>query len=413
MLKITLDNITEYVIEKLPFFGMHGDIVTSQIGDGTLEEDGDGFINFVFRISDGKYHLILKQASLNTRVDIPFPVDINRYKLEYESMMLRRAIVPEHVPEIYLIDKENKIFIMEDVSRLKIARFQLVKNVTYPKLADHMARYLAGNNFYTSEYYLPAEDFRNLTVHFMNHTMRNIMDNIMFNTAYDEDHPIGSQLDPAFREFSYRVCSDPKVVLSRQRLRHMYMTKGECFIHGDLHTSNIFAGPDETMVIDMEYTFCGPISYDLGYFLANIIAEFCSASFRPFDTEEERSAFKEYCLVTTRDMYLKFCDYFCSYWDEDAKPEYKNVPGLQNDFRYTTLHEFIAYAASVLLSRTVSPVGFPDFDVIEDPVAKHNAKCLCITLCKLFLNKWERYSSIDEIMKDIILTDVIFHKNVD
>ena len=63
------------------------------------------------------------------------------------------------------------------------------------------------------------------------------------------------------------------------------MSKSETLIHGDFHTSNIFADDTHLKVIDMEYTFGAPFSYDLGFIIANIISQACSAAFRPFDTE--------------------------------------------------------------------------------------------------------------------------------
>ena len=59
MLQLTKSNIVEYVASRLDFFNPHGDIKVSEIGEGTVEEDGDGFINFVFRVSDGCHPLIV------------------------------------------------------------------------------------------------------------------------------------------------------------------------------------------------------------------------------------------------------------------------------------------------------------------------------------------------------------------
>ena len=186
------------------------------------------------------------------------------------------------------------------------------------------------------------------------------------------------------------------------------MTKGECLIHGDLHTSNIFASQTEAKIIDMEYTFCGPFSYDLAYFLANFIAQYAAALFRPYKTEQARNVFKDYCLFMIRETYCKFCDLFCRYWDEDAKDVYQHVPGLQQDFRLTTLREFIGFAASAMLGRIVCEVPYPDYDDIDDYVARHNAKCYSIILDRQMLVKWEQYNTIDEFINDMRLVEDIF-----
>ncbi len=412
MFILSKENVVSYVISRLDFFNPDGDIAVSAIGEGSLEEDGDGFINFVFRVSDGEHKLIVKQSRNDARAGGEYHLDVNRYKLEYDSMKLRKAIVPDLIPDVYDIDYENRVFITEDVSHLKISRFQLLKGVQFPKLADHIGKYMAATEFYTSEYYLDGRTFRNLSVHFLNTKMREIMDNGMFLTSVTPEDTVGRPLDPEFITFSKRICADPDVLISRHRLRHLFMTKGECLIHGDLHTSNIFAGPQETKVIDMEYTMCAPFSYDMGYFLANFLAQYEAAVFRPFPSEEERNSYKEYCLHMIRETYAKFCEYFCQYFDEDAKKEYKNIPGIKEDFCLTCLREFIGFGASAQLGRICNIIPYADYDEIEDYVQRHNAKCLSIILCRRFLTNWENYNTIDEIISDIQVIEEIYCKNI-
>ena len=59
MITLSKENVVDYVKSRLDFFNLDGDIKVSAIGEGTVEEDGDGFINFVYRVSDGKHHLIV------------------------------------------------------------------------------------------------------------------------------------------------------------------------------------------------------------------------------------------------------------------------------------------------------------------------------------------------------------------
>ncbi|MBQ9156607.1 MAG: phosphotransferase [Eubacterium sp.] len=412
MIILTKENVAEYVHSRLDFFNIQGKIQVSAVGEGSTEEDGDGFINFVFRVSDGEHHLIVKQSTVQARSGGSFQLDINRYKLEYDSLLLRRAIVPDLVPAVYDLDTENRVFITEDVSYLKISRFQLLKGVQFPLLGEHIGRYMAANNFYTSEYYLESKVFRDLSVHFMNATMREIMDVGMFLNSTTPEDTVGRPLDPDFITFSRRVCADPAIIVSRQRLRHLFMTKGECLIHGDLHTSNIFASDTEAKVIDMEYTFCGPFSYDMGYFLQNFLTQYAAATFRPFDSENDREAYKAYCLFIIKDTYESFCKYFCHYFRRYAKPEYRDVPGLLDDFCLTSLREFIGFSASAMLGRIVGVIPFPDYDDIADPVQRHNAMCYSIVLNHQMLLHWDSYRSIDEFLDDIRSVEKIYVSNI-
>ena len=118
--------------------------------------------------------------------------------------------------------------------------------------------------------------------------------------------------------------------------------------------------------------------------------------------------FKDYCLFMIRETYCKFCDYFCRYWDEDAKPVYQHVPGLQQDFRLTTLREFIGFAATAMLGRIAGDIPYPDYDDIDDYVQRHNAKCYSIILNRQMLVKWEQYNTIDEFIDDMRTVEEIY-----
>lgn len=413
MLTLTKENLTDYLKKHIDFLDYGQPLQISAVGEGSAEEDGDGFINFVFRVSDGVHNMIIKQCRPDSRMVDKFnDLPVDRCELEYSTMMIRKAIVPEYIPELYFIDHENKVFVAEDVSYLRIMRFQLLKSVQFDNFAKHISRYMAATAFYTSEYYLDTADFRDLSVRFMNDKMRRIMDVSMFLVKRGDDDPVGTELDPNFARFARKVVYDPQVMLERYKLRHLFVTKGECLIHGDLHTSNIFLGQDDLKVIDMEYTFCGPFAYDLGYLINNFIAQYSAAAFRPFDTEEQRKEYQAYILRTIRDMYTGFCTEFIKYWDADVKDIYRGVPGLQEDFVKTTLSEAFGFAASANLSRCAGAIPFPDFDVIENPVQKHNALCLSIIIAKQLLLKREQYQSIDEVIEDLVGIETIYKSNI-
>ena len=412
MIRLTKDNVALYVKSRIPDFNLDGDVHISAIGEGSQEEDGDGFINFVYRVSDETHKLIVKQSSKEARSKGDFDLSLDRYKLEYESMKIHKAIVPDLLPDLYDIDTENRIFITEDVSHLKISRFQLIKGVQYPKLADQVARFMAASEFYTSRYYLDSKTYRGLDVHFMNVKMRKIIEDVMFLTAITPDDKEGRPLDPDFERFARFVIADERIILARTKLRHLFMNTSDCLIHGDLHTSNIFASQDDCKIIDMEYAHYAPFAYDMGYFLANFIAQYCAATFRPFESEEARASYKEYCIKMIHDTYMKYCEYFITYCHQDSLPEYRNIPGLEEDFCMTALHNFIGFAASPMLGRICNLIPYADYDEIKDPIQQHNAKCMSIILNRQMLLKYENYESIDEFIDDIKGIEQIYCRNI-
>ena len=67
------------------------------------------------------------------------------------------------------------------------------------------------------------------------------------------------------------------------RLRHTFLSSAEALLHGDLHTGSIFVREDSASsssslkVIDGEFGFFGPIGFDVGTVLGNLLLNFCAA----------------------------------------------------------------------------------------------------------------------------------------
>jgi 5-methylthioribose kinase len=412
MIVLSKDNITEYLKEKMPQLDFSKPLVISAIGEGSEEEDGDGFLNFVFRVSDGHYKLIVKQSRSTGRRGNFKDLPENRSELEYQSMEIRKAIVPDLLPDLYFYDGENHIFATEDVSHLKIIRFQLNHSIQFPKFAVQAARYLARTHFYTSEYYLDTKEFRDLTVHFMNHKMRDVFDCNAFITKKDDEQDFGRSLDPKYDHFIRGILLDPKVVLERYKLRRLFITKGEALLHGDFHTSNVFIDQEEMKVIDMEYTFCGPMSYDLGYMQSHLLSQYACAAFRPYENEKDREDFQNYILHTMQQMFDAYIDEFFACWKQDAKEIYQNVEGLQEELKQTILAEMIGFCATSNFSRCSGEIGYPEYDAIEDPVKKHNAVCLSMFLDYKTILERENYQTSADWIKDIKEIEKIYKNNI-
>jgi len=402
MVVLDKSNIIPYLRERYPAFDTSGFVSVSAIGDD--EEDSRGLINYVFRARNAKTSVIIKQARSNMRLDddvestdASYCPPQDRNYSEYLSMKLRRAITPDYVPEVYCADRENHVFLMEDVNYLKPARAQLAHGVMIGGMAERVARFLCDNHFYTSEFYLDTEEFRELDRRFVNTGMRAIMENWLFL----RDTPT-HQCPALTRHFLPYIFADDIVVQSHL-LRHKYMNTTQAFIHSDIHTSNIFADDSRIKVIDMEYTFAGPMAYDLGYFLASLVSQYCSAVFRPFPSEKERADFKQYLLssiYTTIDSYQKR---FAAHWDGEAKEVYRSCPGFRDAFLEGLVPDTVGYAAMPMFTLCISSFGFTqEFEVIPDERLKLHALQLHCSLGRRFLMNRERVRTPKEVLSTIL-----------
>lgn len=399
---LTKENILSYIRDHVPSIQLQDPVTVHLIGEGDLGKDveGDGYCNYVFRVADGTHSYIIKQSTDRLkRRGRPMTPTRNRY--EYEIMELRSKIVPQYVPALYHGDFENNIFIMEDVSNLKLVRYEMNKNHRFPVIARQGAQYLAATHFYTSEFYLSSEEYRNLLSHFMNAELRSVMENSIFLGIFGSDK-FDPACGPEYAEYCRSIFEDPDITFQRYKLRHLFMSKSETLIHGDFHTSNMFADDDHLKVIDMEYTFGAPFSYDLGFILANIIIQFCSAAFRPFENESERDVCLSYLLSLMELLYTDYIQFFFEYWDKDAKIEYKITQGYRETLALDILRECLGFAACVNFSRVSGDMDTADFDFIEENDLRTKAKFLAVDIDVTLFRKWNSYNSIKEPIEDII-----------
>ena len=62
--------------------------------------------------------------------------------------------------------------------------------------------------------------------------------------------------------------------LSNSFCSSRFSEQAQALIHGDLHTSSVMVTPESTQVIDPEFAFYGPMGYDIGAFLGNLMLAF-------------------------------------------------------------------------------------------------------------------------------------------
>lgn len=107
-----------------------------------------------------------------------------------------------------------------------------------------------------------------------------------------------------------------------------------------------FIGEGELKVIDMEYAFCGPLAFDIGYLESHLISQYICAAFRNFDTERKRTEFQAYILAAMQQFFEEYCNRFFYYWNRFAKPVYRDVDGLQESFKNQLLRDMIGFCST-------------------------------------------------------------------
>ncbi len=410
MIILDKENIVAYLRSRLPEITFDSTTTVYEIGANGNEEE-DGHVNFLFKVSCGDFSCIVKQARPDPRLGEDFTLPEDRNKLEYDIVAIRHKICSEYVPEPYFFDEANHIYAMEDCSHLHIARFELCKNMMYDNFAENCGKYLAASHFYTSEYYLETDVFRQLTSHFMSPELRQLMEDAVFVDLFGF-HRFDDSLGEEFVTFAKDLSYSPEFETERYKLRHSYITSGECLIHGDLHTSNMFVGNDALKVIDMEFTYMGPFAYDMGYLAGNFIAQYASATFRDFPSEKERAEFKKYILHCIRALYTTYVNEFCKHCDEHGKAYFKGIVGLQDDFKKKILLDYPGYTAVANWSRASDAIDYPDYDLLTDVTKRRHAVTMSLMIDWQIMFHRYSYETIDDFIRDILYAERRYLKHI-
>lgn len=366
---------------------------------------GDGYVNFVFgvsfKIKGENKSLVVKQARPYSK-HIPIEIPTSRNKLEYEVTRLKRSLTPEYLPELYFLDHQNHIFIMESFSDWKILRYELNKMHKQKHLSKKIAEFLAVSHFFTSEIYLDTCLFRKIENTFCNCSMRQIMENGIF---IPEFIPLGAavnqNIDLELYALSRNIWEDKDTVAQCYVMRDIYMRKGECLVHGDFHTSNIFIEDEQMKVIDMEYAFMGPYSYDLGYLFNNYISQFAACQFKADGQNQQAHDFAEYLLESMQEIYSNYLEIFDSLWSRFGKQMYSYSNEYRREIYTNILQEMLGFAAVANISRITVLTGFPDFDIIKDREKHIHAKRLSLIISQHLLNKRKKYMRIEDVISNI------------
>jgi 5-methylthioribose kinase len=337
------------LIKEMNLFEENAELNCREIGDGNL--------NYVFQINDSitSKSFIIKQALPYAKIiGESWPLTIKRATIEAKVLRKHGEYVPELVPEVYVTDEDLAITIMEDLSHLTVAREGLIQGETYPKLSLDIGKYLARTLFYTSDFALHPFEKKQLVAEFSNPELCKITEDLVFTDPFfnHESNDFESELTDTVNS----IWNNQPLKLEAAKLKFSFLTEAQALLHGDLHTGSIFVNDKETKVIDPEFAFYGPIGFDVGQFLANLMVQ---AIIR---TDENRLVILDHISKT----WVTFSETFSELWKKDSIDPFALVDGYEQHILKKIFSDTIGFAGCELIRRTIGLAHVKDLDGIED-----------------------------------------------
>ena len=312
-----MESYKPFTVETLPARLAHIKAVTDRVGADIASwqsrEVGDGNLNLVFIVSGPLGSVIVKQALPYVRlVGESWPLPLKRSFFEFHALNRHAQRDPGRVPEIYHYDETQALIVMRFLTPHVIFRKSVVAGVQHPKLAHHMGLFLARSLFAGSALAMNGTDFRGDMVLFADNTaLADITENLVFSDPYFaaklNRHTPG--LDPVIAELR----ADRALRIAAQEMKHLFVTKTETLVHGDLHSGSIMVTAEDNQVIDPEFAIYGPFGFDVGMLLGNILLAFFAQSGHE-TSEGDRAEYRAWLMTVLADIWAMFCAEFKILW---------------------------------------------------------------------------------------------------
>jgi 5-methylthioribose kinase len=377
----------------------------------SIGEVGDGNLNLVFIVRGTKGGIAVKQALPSVRlVGEGWPLPLSRSHYEHLALVHQARLAPGLVPAVLHHNEALALIAMELLEPHIIMRKGLVAGIGYPRFVEDITTFLARTMFFSSDLALPAAQKKEGIAAFAgNHALCKITEDLIFTDPYrqaEQNRWTSPWLDATAAGF--REDLDLHVAVSRLKLK--FMGCPEALIHGDLHTGSIMVTESQTRVIDPEFAFYGPMGFDLGAIIGNLLMGYLASAGHERSPGERRE-FEAWVLVTIEQVWTEFVRKFVELWrtdaDGDAYPltlfagkngaarlEVEREAYMQRLFQDT-----VGFSAAKIVRRILGLAHNIDFELIEDPRARATCEARSLRLARAMMVDTPSFATIGAVAR--------------
>ncbi|WP_250475460.1 S-methyl-5-thioribose kinase [Caballeronia sp. GAFFF1] len=387
--------------------------VRARLGDPDdleIVEVGDGNLNFVYFVTNAKARersVVVKQAPPFLRlVGKNWPLSCQR--MDHEVAALRRfgALCPQHVPQVFHADGKRFLMVMQHLSSHRILRHGLMDGVRYPLMAEHLSTYLAQTLFFGSDLYLAPDIKKQAVGAAVNAELCKITEDLVFTFPF-EDHPSNVYSAALPKSALERLRTDDALRLAAADMKWAFMNHAETLLHGDLHTGSIMVNERETYVIDPEFAFYGPMGFDIGALIANLLLAYFSRDYHGRLDGGEPGAYQEWLLDQTARIWNGFSAKFLALWrDHESRSGRPFIGGSADSraaeayrahFMRRLLADTLGFAGCKMIRRIVGMAKVAEITRIPDAEVRAQIEVRCLRCAEALLVQRAALTGIEDV----------------
>ncbi|MEP1444077.1 MAG: S-methyl-5-thioribose kinase [Hyphomicrobiales bacterium] len=408
------ENYTALTTETVAAYLGQNDKVSALLGGSaeswSAEEVGDGNLNLVFIVKNGDKSVIAKQALPYVRlVGESWPLPLSRAYFEYQALKREADVASQFVPEIILYDHEMALIVMEHLTPHIILRKGFIQGIRYPHLADHAGQFMAATLFDYSDLCLDAETKKlNVAMFSENHVMCGLTEQVIFDDPYFEAE-LNRHTSPQLDEVARDIRQDIGLKIAVQELKSLFMTKSQTLLHGDLHSGSIMVTDDDTRVIDPEFAFYGPMGFDIGALMANLLLAYFSQAGHA-TSKDNREDYAEWILETLLQTYAVFEETFSQKWRDQRTgalyPETLLSPdddsaNEQALSRYLrdVMEDSIGFGGAKMVRRILGIAHVEDLETIQDENLRADCERKALALGRIMITDRKSLSDFNDVVR--------------
>jgi 5-methylthioribose kinase len=373
-------------------------------------ECGDGNLNLVFVVQGPSGAVVVKQALPYVRmVGESWPLSVRRNFFEHAALLEQARWAADFVPAVYHGDEDMALIAMEFLAPHSVLRTEFIGARIYPRVGEHLGRFLARTLFNTSELRLSGQAKKErMAIFLANTAMCRISEDLIFDEPYFAA-PMNRHTSPQLDSVATALTRDVDLKLAVQAMKWRFTNQPESLIHGDLHTGSVMVTEHDTRVIDPEFAFYGPMGFDIGVLFANFLMAYLSQAghaARAGDREE----FGSYLLHQLTAIWTTFVSEFTALWRERGSLAEANLYNPRLDLASPAFsdraltwrvqqiwHDALGFAGCEVIRRILGLAHVADFETIADPDRRADCEQRAILLARELLIERSRYSCISEL----------------
>jgi 5-methylthioribose kinase len=267
---------------------------------------------------------------------------------------------------------------------------------------------MAQTLFYTSVLATTAAEHKARIAAFAGNTeLCKITEDLVFTDPYRVAE-LNRWTKPFLDEIAARFRADAPLKRAVQERKWQFLTGAEAMIHGDLHTGSIMLTAGDTRVIDPEFAFVGPMGFDVGAVIGNLLLAYFAQSGHEAEPQA-RDTYRGWILRQTEAVWTGFHDRFLELWRGQAtgdayvadlfedEASAAALAAAQMSFMNRLFADSLAFAGIKMIRRILGLAHVEDLESIEDPARRAACEKPALALARELILQARDYGSIADV----------------